>query len=262
MGNLTLTRTTLAITHVPSPKIVHCQLTYVERVAIDYSRAIRQHEGYCQMLRQCGAQVLKLDVNHDLPDCSFVEDTAIVLDEVAVLASMGTESRQTEPAGIEPELRKYREVHRIEAPAAIEGGDVLLIGRTLLVGLSQRTNPAGMGALETVAGRYGYRVVPVPVRHCLHLKTACSLLYDRSLLVNPEWLDTQALRDFEFVPVPDEEPWAANLVHVGSSVCMAANHIRTADMIRDLGLDVQTVDISEFAKAEGGVTCLSLLLQL
>lgn len=249
----------LALTHLPSPNLEHGQRTHVARAAIDYSRAVRQHEAYCRMLRHCGADVRTLDVNGDLPDSVFIEDTAVVLDEVALLASMGTESRRAEPAGIEPELRKYRQVYRLEAPATLEGGDVLRVGRTLLVGLSSRTNPAGVSALEAVVRRYGYRVVAVPVRECLHLKTACTALDDRCLLVNPAWLDVQALHGFESVRVPEQEPWAANVAVVGTSVCLAAEQVRTAEQIRALGFEVRTIDLSEFAKAEGGVTCLSLL---
>lgn len=211
------------------------------------------------MLRECGADVRILDTNRDLADCVFVEDTAIVLDEVAVLASMGAESRRAEPAGVEPELRKYREVRRIEAPATIEGGDVLRVGRQLLVGLSSRTNPAGVDALEAIVRRWSYDVVPVPVRRCLHFKTACTALPDQRLLVNPEWVDVQHLQRFELVFVPETEPWAANAALVGGKVCIAADHVRSAEQIRKLGFDVRTVDLSEFAKAEGGVTCLSIL---
>jgi dimethylargininase len=213
------------------------------------------------LLRHCGVEVHTLDVNVELPDCVFIEDTAIVLDEVAVLASMGTPSRRAEPVGIESELRKYRDVHRVEAPATIEGGDVLCVGRTVLVGLSSRTNRAGVSALEAVIGRYGYQSVIVPVRQCLHLKTACTALDEKRLLVNAAWLDVAALRDFELLHVPEEEPWAANVVLAGASVCLAADHVRTAERIRGLGFDVQTIDLSEFAKAEGGVTCLSILFR-
>ncbi len=252
----------LAITHVPSPQLDQGQRTYVAQTSIDYGRAVRQHQEYCRLLRQYGADVCTLEVNQHLPDCVFVEDTAIVLDEVAVLASMGTASRQPEPAGIESELRKYREIERVEAPATLEGGDVLRVGRTLLVGLSSRTNAAGVKALEAIVRRYGYEVVPVPVRQCLHLKTACTALPDRSLLVNPAWVDARALREFEWVPIPEEEPWAANTALVGKAVWVAAGLVRTTDLIRQRGFEVQTIDLSEFAKAEGGVTCLSILLRL
>jgi len=236
------------------------QRTHVMRTAIDHQRALQQHTGYCQMLRDAGANVCVLDVNRDQPDCVFIEDTAIVLDEVAVLASMGAESRRAEPAGIEPELRKHREVVRISAPATIEGSDVLRVGRTLLVGLSSRTSPAGVKALEAIVQRHGYRVVPVRVRDCLHLKTACTALPDECLLVNPAWLQTQALIGFEMIAVPATEPWGANVALVGLSVFVATAYWQTAEMIRGRGFNVRTVDLSEFAKAEGGVTCLSILL--
>ncbi len=158
------------------------------------------------MLSDCGVRVRTLDVNQHLPDCVFVEDTAIVLAEVAVLASMGTEARRAEPAGIEPELRKYRELHRIELPATLEGGDVLLVGRDLLVGVSARTNLEGVRALEALVRRFGYRLLPVAVRQCLHLKTACTALPDQSLLINPAWVAGDALGDFEIIPIPHEEP--------------------------------------------------------
>ena len=251
----------IAITHVPSPKMEQCQRTYVGRTPIDYRRAARQHEEYCRKLRACGADVVTLDINRDLSDCAFVEDTAIVLDEVAVLASMGAESRRAEPAGIEWELGKYREIHRVQTPATIEGGDVLCVGRKLLVGLSSRTNRAGVNALEAVVRRYGYEIVLVPLGHCLHLKTACTALPDQSLLINPAWFDVRALRGFELIPVPEAEPWAANVALVGNGVWVAADHVETGGVIRERGFEVHTINLSEFAKAEGGVTCLSILFR-
>jgi dimethylargininase len=211
------------------------------------------------MLRRCGVEVCTLDVNRALPDSVFIEDTAIVLDEIAVLCSMGAAARRAEPAGIEPELRKHREVKRIELPATIDGGDVLRLDRKLLVGLSSRTNLAAVNALTAIVVRFGYEVVPVPVRQCLHLKSACAALPDGRLLVREEWLDPAALTRFESVRVPETEPDAANLLLIGSRVCMSADHPRTADMIRQLGFEVETVDVSEFAKAEGCVTCVSVL---
>jgi dimethylargininase len=250
----------IALTHVPSPQMESCELTHISRSPIDSALALRQHEAYCEMLRRRSTEVRTLDVNLPLPDCAFIEDTAVVLDEVAVLASMGAESRRAEPAGIAPMLRQYRELERIELPATLEGGDVLRVGKKLLVGLSSRTNVAGVTALETVANRHGYTVLSVPVRGCLHLKTACTALPDGSLLINPAWVDIKALRGFELLPVPETEPWAANVLLVGEHVCFAASHPQTAELVRSRGFKVQSVDLSEFAKAEAGVTCLSLLL--
>jgi dimethylargininase len=249
----------LALTHVPSPNLDQGERTHVARQAIDYVQAVAQHREYCRMLHDCGIQVRTLDVNRHLPDGTFIEDTAIILDEVAVLASMGTEARRAELAGIEPELRKYREVHRILPPATIEGGDVLRLGRTLLVGLSARTGSAGVQALEAIVGRYGYQVLPVPVRKCLHLKTACTALPDGGLLVNPAWLDEESLHGFDKICIPAGEPWAANTLLVGGTICLAAEHVQTAQLLRQGGFAVRTVRLSQFAKAEGGATCLSLL---
>jgi dimethylargininase len=250
----------LALTHAVSPNLAQCLRTFVAPAAIDYDRAVRQHQAYCRMLQDCGAEVRTLDVNRHLPDSVFIEDTAIVLDEVAVLASMGAPSRRPEAAGIEPELRKYREVVRVDLPATVEGGDVLRVGRTLLVGLSSRTNLAGVKALEAFVERFAYRVQPVQVHGCLHLKSACAALPDRTLLVNPNWLDLPALRGFELIPVPEEEPEAANLALVNNQVCLTNSHPHTAERIGRLGFEVRTVDVSEFAKAEGCVTCMSILL--
>jgi dimethylargininase len=238
-----------------------CELTYREREPIDLRRAVEQHDAYCQMLRDCGATVRVLDSHPELPDCVFVEDTAIVLDELAILTSMGTASRRAEVAHIEPMLREYRDLRRIDLPATIEGGDVLRVGRSLLVGLSSRTNTLGIDALRTIAAPLGYRVTAIPVHGCLHFKTACTALPDGRLLVNPAWLDVRTLPTNNIVPVPEQEPLGANIALVGDTVCAAAEFVRTNDMIRALGFEVRTTPLSETAKAEGAVTCSSLIFR-
>jgi len=250
----------IALTHVPSPNLQACERTYVPHAAIDHARALAQHADYCQFLKECGAEVKTLDVSPELADGVFIEDTAIVLDEVAIICSMGVASRCEEPLRIEPVLRNYRQIVRVERPATIEGGDVLRIGRKLLVGQSCRTNSAGITALSEIAHVHGYEVEAIPVRGCLHLKTACTALPDGRLLVNPAWIDESALQKYHQIPIPAEEPWAANLALVGSTVVMSAEHVRTAELVRGLGFTVRQCDLSEFAKAEGGVTCLSLLI--
>src|SRR5207244_9854893 len=153
-----------------------------------------------------------------------------------------------------------REVVRVGRPAALEGGDVLRAGRTLLVGETARTNPAGVAALARIAGRFGYRVAPTAVRNCLHLQTAVTALDDTTLLINPRCVDLREFRGLDLVHVPLEEPGGANVVRVGTSIVAAAAFPRTAEIVRRRGYDVRTMDVSEFAKAEGGVTCLSLLI--
>lgn len=249
-----------ALVHVPSARLVDAVRTHVAHEAIDPDRARAQHEGYVRMLEGAGVTVRALDVNREEPDAVFIEDTAVVLDEVAVVASMGTPSRAKEPAGIEPELRKIRqEVVRLEPPATLEGGDVLRIGKKLLVGLTSRTNARGLVAFTEIVRRHGYVVVPVRVQGALHLKTACTALPDGTLLLNPAWVDLGALLDFELLGVHEEEPFAANVVLAGDVVCTGASSPGTVAELRRRGFDVRTADLSELAKAEGSATCLSLL---
>ena len=233
--------------------------TYVGHEAIDFTRARSQHAAYEDALRACGATVVQLDVNRELPDCVFVEDTAIVLDEVAVMMSMGAESRRGEPAGIERALRDYRDIERVELPATIDGGDVVRCGRALYVGHSARTNAAGITALREIVRGYGYTVTAVPVRQCLHLKSACSTLPDGSFLVNRDWIDVSPLPSGRLTQVPRNEPWAGDVLVIGERIIMSGEFPRTADLLRARGWTVSAVDVSEFAKAEGGVTCMSLV---
>ena len=238
-----------------------CELTYREREPIDAGVVARQHRGYCNALRACGARVVTLPPLDELPDSVFVEDTAIVLEEVAILTRPGAESRRGEVGLIEPEVARLRTVVKVEAPATLEGGDVMRVGRTLYVGLSPRTNAEGAAALRRLAGPHGYEVVTVELRGCLHLKTGCSALDEGTVLVNPEWVDVRAFGGRELVAVDAAEPWAANVLRVEASVCVSAAHPRTAALLASRGYDVRAVEVSEFAKAEGGMTCMSLLFR-
>src|SRR5215207_11281274 len=160
----------VALTREPARSLDACELTYREREPIDAGVAARQHRGYCEALRECGARVVVLPAVEGLPDSVFVEDTAIVLDEVAVLTRPGVGSRRGEVRSIEPEVARLRPVVRVEPPATLEGGDVLRLGRTLYVGLSPRTNAEGAAALGRLVAPHGYEVVTVEPRGCLHLK--------------------------------------------------------------------------------------------
>jgi len=251
----------VAITHVPSPNMEGCIRTYIENATIDMELARRQHAGYCAVLEECGADVVSLKKNTDLPDSVFVEDAAVVLDEIAVVGVMGALSRRPESAAVEAELRKWRLVHRIELPATLDGGDVLRIGKTILIGFSSRTNEEGVTGFKQVAEPLGYRVIVVPVTGCLHLKSACCALPDGSLIVNRKWIDHRAIAGFETLDVPAEEPWGANVTLVRSSVVMPAGNGRVGELIARRGFAVHGVDLSEFQKAEGSASCLSILLE-
>jgi dimethylargininase len=235
--------------------------TFVEEREVHYELALRQHAAYRAALRQCGADVIVLDVNRAMPDCVFVEDTAIVLDEVAVMMSPGAESRRREPAGIEPALRSFREIKRVNRPATIDGGDVVVAGRTLYVGESPRTNAAGIVALREILAPFGYSVTGVPVRGCLHLKTACSALPDGRFLVNPDWIDVSPLPETRLVSVPGNEPWAGDVLVIRDRIVLSNAFPNTASLLDGLGFGTLAVGVSEFAKVEGGVTCLSLIFK-
>jgi dimethylargininase len=251
----------VALTREPARALDACELTYLERAPIDADAAARQHRAYCEALRAAGARVVTLPPLDELPDSVFVEDTAIVLDELAVLTRPGVESRRGEVSLIEPEVARLRRVVRVEPPATLEGGDVLRLGRRLYVGLSPRTNAAGAAALRRLAAPHGYEVVTVEPRGCLHLKTGCSALDDETVLVNPEWVDASVFRGLGVVAVDASEPWAANVLSVAGSVCVSAASPRTAEMLSARGRDVRAVEVSEFAKAEGSLTCMSLLFR-
>jgi dimethylargininase len=249
----------IALTREPSPRLAEGEVTFIARSPLDFQCALIQHRAYCDLLQACGVQVRVLPCLDALPDSVFVEDTAVVLDEVAVLCSLGAASRRAESAHIRAVLAEYRPVIEIPDPARIEGGDVLRIGRTLLVGLSTRTNAEGVSALAAVVALHGYHVIPVEVRGCLHFKTGCTALDDHTLLVNPDWIDADALHDFELVPVPASEPWAANVLRIGDHLIAQSATPRTADLLAARGHAVHLADISEFAKVEAGLTCMSLV---
>lgn len=251
----------VALTREPERALDACELTYREREPIDATAAAAQHRGYREALEACGARVVVLPAVDEYPDSVFVEDTAVVLDEVAVLTRPGVRSRRGEVSLIEPEVARLRTVVRVEPPATLEGGDVLRLGRTLYVGLSPRTNASGAAALRRLAAPHGYEVVTVEPRRCLHLKTGCSGLDDETVLVNLVWLDDAVFKGREVVTVDASEPWAANVLRVGRSVCVSAAFPRTAEMLSSRGYDVRAVEVSEFAKAEGALTCMSLLFR-
>jgi dimethylargininase len=235
--------------------------TYVGDSAIDMPLVLRQHAAYQDALRACGAEVITLDVNLAHADCVFVEDPAIVLDEVAVMMSMGAESRRPEPVGLEPVLRAYRPIERVMLPATIDGGDVVRAGRHLYVGESPRTNAGGISELRRVLSPYGYEVTGVPVTGCLHLKTACSSLPDGRFLVNGDWIDTSPFPAGALLPVPGSEPWAGDVLVIGNQIIASDAFPDTIQLLRASGFGVIPVSVSEFAKAEGGVTCLSLVFE-
>lgn len=246
----------VAITRNISPRLAELYLD------VDINRARQQHDAYCDVLRRNGARVRRLDASHEHGDSCFVEDPAIVVDELAIVTTMGAAHRRLEPRDIEPVLRDYRAIEHVAASARIEGGDVLRIDKEIFVGRSSRTDSAGAAELRRILQPYGYHVVEVDVRGGLHLKTACTAISQTTLLANREWVDADALRRPIVIDVDPAEPFGANVLLVGDAVIMNAAFPLTLDRVRTRLPQVQSVDTSEFAKADGGLTCLSLIFDV
>src|SRR5712692_5417722 len=179
----------IAVTRKVSPNLSLCQLEYIPRAEIDAARAARQHREYEACLERLGARVVSLPAEPEFPDSVFVEDPALVLDEIAVVTRMGVESRRGESESLAAALTRFRPLARLREPATLEGGDVLRMGKTLYVGLSRRTNAEGASQLAEIVEPFGYRVVPVNVSGCMHLKSACCAVSDDTVLANRALFD-------------------------------------------------------------------------
>jgi dimethylargininase len=252
--------TRIAVTRKISSAMMRCELTHLERTVIDVALAREQHHAYEQALRGFGYRIESLPEERELADSVFVEDTAIVLDEVAVIARPGAPSRRAETASIAAVLGRFRVLVRIESPGTLDGGDVLRVGRSLYVGVSGRSNAAGIGQLRTLLLPFGYRVLPVPVQGCLHLKSAVTQVAEDTLLINSRCVERRHFPGMRFIEVNELEPLGANALMLGADVIYSSSYVRTAGVLRRHGIRVHTVEISETEKAEGAVTCCSLLL--
>lgn len=252
--------TPVAVTRAVSSSLATCELTHLSRVPIDVDRARAQHHAYEDALRAAGYDVQRLSATADMPDSVFIEDIALVFDELAVITRPGAESRRREMPAVAAALATYRSLRHIEAPATVDGGDVLVAGRRVFVGLSTRTNADAVSQLRRILAPHGYAVCEVSVRECLHLKSAVTCVDSEVLLLNPNWGPAVAFRDFEIVEVDPREPCAANALRLRDRLIFPEAFPWTADRLRARGLRVETVDASELAKAEGAVTCCSLLV--
>jgi dimethylargininase len=250
-----------AITRAVSPAINQCEVGFIDRQEIDLAKASEQHGQYDALLAELGAKVVSLPAEPDYPDSVFVEDPAVVVDEVAIMTRLGAASRRGESESLARAVSAYRPLRWLREPATLEGGDVMRIGRTFYVGMSHRTNHAGIEQLTSELAPLGYSVVPVAVRGALHLKTACCSLGDGAILANREWLDLEPLAQFRIVDVAPGEERAANVLLIGSSVIVPASFPRTAERLAHAGLHVRLLDVSELMKAEAGVTCCSLIFE-
>ena len=250
-----------AITRAVSPAIVHCELSFIDRQPIDLVRAQEQHHAYERLLEKLGAHINSLPAEPDLPDSMFVEDPAIVLDELAVILPLGTETRRREAASLADALAKFRKIETVSLPGTLEGGDVLRISRKLFVGLTKRSNAEGIRQLAVILAPHNYEVLAVPVTGCLHLKSAVTSLGRNTLLANRAWFDATPFAGHKWIDVDSAEPHAANALALAGTIMFPASFPRTRARIEAHGFHVTPIDISELQKAESGLTCSSLLFE-
>ncbi len=243
-----------------SASLARCELTYLDRAPIDLECARQQHTAYEALLVSFGWHIVRLPTLDAQPDAVFVEDAGLALDEIAVIAPMGAASRAAETRTVEETLARYLPVRHLTPPATLDGGDVLRVGRRLFVGLSQRTNSLAVDQLANLLDPYEYEVTSVSVAGALHLKSACSYVGGNTLLANPEWLDIAPFAGMEILPIEAAEAWGASVLYNDGRIIMPSGFPRTAGLLESRGLDVHVIDLSELRKAEGGPTCLSILL--
>jgi dimethylargininase len=250
----------IALLRDVSPRLAACELSFLARAPIDVERARAQHAHYAAELTALGCSIEWLAPLPENADAVFVEDTAVVLPEVAVITRPGVASRRIEVESVAATLAGHRPLKRIVAPGSLEGGDVLLIGRNLYVGASGRSNTAGIEQLRAALTPFGYRVTSVGMRDCLHLKSAATFIPPDILLANPAWVDAKVFDARTVIEVDDDEPFAANTLTLQGVTLMSAACVRTGQRLREAGLTTRALDVSELQKAEAALTCMSLML--
>ena len=251
----------IAITRAVSPALPQCELTFIKRQPIDLAKANEQHHGYEKLLAELGARVISLPAELDLPDSMFVEDPALVLDELAIIFPLGTETRRPEAATIAAALAPFRSLKSVRLPGTLEGGDILRLDRKLFVGLTSRSNAEGIAQLARIVAPHGYQVIGVPVTGCLHLKSAVTSLGKNTLLANRSWFDSSFIHGFDWIDVDPGEAHAANALAFAGTIVFPASFKRTRARIEARGFHVTALDISELQKAESGLTCSSLIFE-
>jgi dimethylargininase len=251
----------IAITRQVSPAIGKCELTHLARQPIDVDVARAQHHQYEAALKFLGVEVHSLPVEAELPDSVFVEDIAIVVDEAAVITRPGVDSRKPETESIAQALAPYRKLFYIQAPGTLDGGDVLTVRKDIYVGLSSRSNQAAIEQMGAFLAPFDYTVKGVKVSGCLHLKSAVTQVAADTLLVNPAWVNKDNFPGMKFIEVEPSEAYAANAVLIGSVVIYPSSYPKTHQRLEEAGIRLVTVDAFELAKAEGAVTCCSLIFK-
>ncbi|MBI5352409.1 MAG: dimethylargininase [Chloroflexi bacterium] len=251
---------TLAITREVSSRFNECELTHIERTPINLEVARAQHREYVSALVKVGCEVIELPEEKDLPDSVFVEDIAFILDEVAVITRPGADSRKPETDSIIRALTPHRTLIHVTAPATVDGGDVLVLGKNIYVGLSTRSNSAAIEQMQNLLSKYGYNVIGAEMTDCLHLKTAVTHVDDKTLLINKNWVSPSYFAEYDLIEVDPSEPFAANCLPVNGQIIYPTSFPKTRTKLEARGYKIQAVTVDELAKAEGAVTCCSLII--
>ncbi len=235
-----------------------CVRTKVEK--IDVALARRQHAEYCEALQELGLDLIWIKGENALADSCFVEDTAVILGEKAVICNLSLKSRAKEVVEVAKVLKELKETHCIKPPAIIDGGDVLRIEDKVLIGLSARTNVQAIEQLRRILEDSNLEIVPVKIRNVLHLKSACTYLGANYVILSKGHFDTDTLRDFRKIVVPRGEEYAADCLAINGTVLMAKGYPKTRKLIEQEGFFVKELEVSEFHKGDGALTCLSIIL--
>lgn len=250
----------LAFVRELSPRLEHCELSFLERVSIDGARARRQHQAYVAALQELGCKVQWLAPLPEHADGTFVEDTAVITPELTVITRPGAVSRRAEVDSVAAALEAHAPLARVREPGTLEGGDVLTIGRAVFVGSSARTNAAGVAQLREALAPFGYRVQSVAMQGCLHLKSAATFIPPDLLLVNPEWADPEAFGQARILTVAPAEPFGANTLTLAGVTLVSADYPQTQSRLESAGVRTRVLEVGELHKAEAALTCMSLIL--
>lgn len=229
------------------------------RENIDVQLAIKQHEEYCKALKELGLKLIWVKRDDSLPDSCFIEDTAVVFDGKAIICNMKMKSRREEVNEVAKTLRNYKNIQFVRFPATIDGGDVLKIDDKVFIGLTSRTNRQAVNQLEKILEGYGLKIIPVKVRGVLHLKSACTYLGNNCVALAKGNFDINILKGYNKFIVPCDEAYAANFLSVNGKIIMAKGYTKTKKLVEKMGFDVKELDISEFRKGDGALTCLSII---
>lgn len=247
-----------AIVREPGPSLVN-GITTANLGVPDYQLALKQHQAYSQALAECGLTVITMPADNDHPDSTFVEDTALLTPECAIMMRPGAPARREETTGIREVIRGlFSMIESVEAPGTADAGDIMAVGQHYYIGLSQRTNLSGASQIISILGAYGMTGSTVPLEQVLHLKSGVAYLEENTMVVAGEFKTRSEFKKFHQIPVDDDEQYAANCLWLNGTVLVAAGHPKIERAIREAGYETIALDVSEFRKLNGGLSCLSL----